>query len=130
MLVAGRASVSYYNPAEIPAPGGVVVAGRDSVSYYNPATIPSPDNSIATNTASVTYYNPAQIPSPSGALAVGQSSVSYYNPAAVPTLGADISAVTSVSYDNPPMTTPDEAPSQQSAVNVARNRRRPGGTFP
>jgi hypothetical protein len=60
----------------------VAVAGRVSVSYYNPAIIPSPDSSIATNSASVTYYNPAAPATPTGAAVFAVASISYNNPPA------------------------------------------------
>ena len=98
----GRAAVSYYNPAPVPSPAGVLAARQDSVSYYNPATVPSSDSTVKPNVAAVSYYNPALVPSPTNTVTAKVAAVSYYNPATVPNPGGTAHANgPSVSYYNP-----------------------------
>jgi hypothetical protein len=119
------AGLSYYNPAPVPSPGGVIAAGSSSLSYYNPAPVPGPAGVLAAGSTSVSYYNPASIPPPAGAFGSGSASVSFYNPAPIPDASGIVAAgVASVSYFNPAESPSLEQQSAPTQTKPARGRGR------
>jgi hypothetical protein len=113
------ASVSYFNPAPLPNPSGSIATSVAAVSYYNPAPVPNAGGSVSTS-AAVSYFNPAPMPNPSGLVATSVASVSYYNPAPIPSAGGIVSTnVVAVSYCNPDSTCSPVAPTQQSVSQQA-----------
>ena len=115
------ASVSYFNPSPIPNPSGSIATSVAAVSYFNPASVPSPSGSVASSAAAVSYFNPAPIPNASGSIATSVASVSYFNPATVPSSGGLVTAnVAAVSYCNPDGTCTPGSPEQQPMAPLSQ----------
>jgi hypothetical protein len=118
-LASAAGAISYYNPAPVSDPVGVLRTRTAAVSYYNPAPIPLPGGNVAAKVAAVSYYNPAPIPIPGGNVAAKVAAVSYYNPAPVPSPnGTTKTGPVSVSYFNP-LSVQSQAQVQESVVAAA-----------